>query len=379
MKTSASKISSFFQLVANYVEEKDRLTPTLTVNYKSPSELKKLIQLEVQEAGISESELNKLIRDYLKYSVKTENPQFFNQLYGGFNLPAFMGEVITALSNTSMYTYEVAPVATLIEEELIQKMCTITGFSNGNGVFVTGGSNANLVAMFSARNKAFPKLKSEGIYGLPVLSMFVSEEAHYSFVNNANILGLGSNNVYKIKSDAQGKVLVSDLEKKIQLSLDKKEHPFFIAGTAGTTMLGAFDPFLEMAEIAKKYKIWFHIDGSFGGSLILSKKNKALFKGLEKADSFAWNPHKLMNIPLVCSAILVKEKNRLYHNLTDLHDDYIFHDTESGSCDLGKKSIQCGRRVDALKLWLAWKFYGNKGYAQRMDRLIEMASYFEQL
>jgi sulfinoalanine decarboxylase len=102
-----------------------------------------------------------------------------------------------------------------------------------------------------------------------------------------------------------------------------------------------------------------------------------LFDGLQNTDSFTWNPHKLMNVPLVCSAILLREKGQLQKNLTNLHDDYIYHDTDTGNCDLGKKSVQCGRRVDALKLWLAWKYYGDDGYAARIENLLEVARYFE--
>jgi glutamate/tyrosine decarboxylase-like PLP-dependent enzyme len=142
--------------------------------------------------------------------------------------------------------------------------------------------------------------------------------------------------------------------------------------------LGAYDPIDEMAEICQKHNIWLHADGSFGGSLILSEKHRHMMKGLEKTDSFAWNPHKLMNIPLICSVILVKQKGTLQYNLTDLNTDYIFHDIDEIE-DLGKKSIQCGRRVDAVKLWFAWKYFGLEGYQQRIDNLMEMAAYAEKL
>ncbi len=101
-------------------------------------------------------------------------------------------------------------------------------------------------------------------------------------------------------------------------------------------------------------------------------------KGIEKTDSFAWNPHKLMNIPLICSVILVKQKGTLQFNLTDLNTDYIFHDIDETE-DLGTKSIQCGRRVDAVKLWFAWKYFGLKGYEQRIDNLMDMAAHAEKL
>lgn len=347
------------------------------VNYKNPEKLKNEINFAVGDKGVSEIEFLELLDKYLEYAVNTGNHQFFNQLYGGFNLPSFMGEVVTALTNTSMYTYEVAPVATLIEMEMIKKMCQITGYQNGDGTFVTGGSNANLVAMFSARNKMFPNILTDGVYGLPKLSMFVSDQAHYSFENNANVLGLGTKQVYKIKSDFNGRMIPEDLEKQIKISIEKGEKPFFAAATAATTMLAAYDPIEEIVKIAQKHDIWVHVDGSFGGSLILTPKAKHFFKGIERTNSFAWNPHKLMNIPLVCSVILVNDKERLYKNLRRSNDDYIFHHTESASCDLGKKSIQCGRKVDALKLWLAWKYYGDEGYIKRMNNLLEIAEYFE--
>lgn len=373
--TTATK--NFFEIVRTYTELGSN-TSQKVLNYMPPDQLKKAFDVYVNKDGISFEKLLSLFQQYLEYSVNTGNHQFFNQLYAGFNLPAFMGEVITALTNTSMYTYEVAPLATMIEKEMISKMCSIIGYLPGDGIFVTGGSNANLVAMFSARNKLFPNIKSEGIYGLPKLSVFVSEDAHYSFENNANLLGLGSSCVYKVKTDARGRMKADDLEKNILISKEKGEQPFFIGATAGTTLLGAFDPFEEITKIGKKHQIWVHIDGSFGGSLILSAKTKHLFKGIENSDSFAWNPHKLMNIPLICSVILLREKDRLHKNLTNYNGDYIFHETESASCDLGKKSIQCGRKVDALKLWAAWKFYGDSGYEKRINNLLHAAEYFEQ-
>jgi glutamate/tyrosine decarboxylase-like PLP-dependent enzyme len=302
--------------------------------------------------------------------------QFFNQLYAGFNTPAFLGEVFTALTNTSMYTYEVAPVATLVEQELIRKMCRIVGYNDGEGVFLTGGSNANLVAMLSARNKLFPKIRHNGMYGLDKLTAYISDQSHYSLETAANLLGIGTDNVVKIKSDKKGRLIPSELEKAIKNSLLNGEKPFFILGTAATTLLGAFDPFDEMADIAQAHDIWFHIDGAFGGSLILGSTHKQLFNGLERADSFAWNPHKLMNIPLICSTLLLKQRGTLQGNLTDLDTDYIFHESESQNFDTGKFSIQCGRRVDSLKLWLAWKYYGDVGYQRRIDNLFKIAHYF---
>ncbi len=368
-------LESVSEKIKDYIFSEDISS---VLKYNEPNSLRKVIDFKIKQTGVSENEFLALIEKYLLYSVKTGNKQFFNQLYSGFNFPAFIGEVITALTNTSMYTYEVAPVATTIEKEMIQLMNQYAGFKNGDGIFLTGGSNANLVAMFSARNHIAPNTRVDGYDSSLRLRAFVNEQAHYSFETAANILGIGAKAVVKVKSDQYGKLIPLELERAIEESLKNGETPFFVGATSGTTLLAAYDPLDHIAEICKKYHIWFHVDGSFGGSLILSKKYNGIMNGLSEADSFAWNPHKLMNIPLICSALLVKERGTLQHNITDINTDYIFHDIDNIE-DLGKKSIQCGRRVDAVKLWFAWKYFGIEGYEKRIDNLYEMAEYAESI
>lgn len=344
------------------------------VDFKLPAELKTLVDLEIGNAGVNEKVFLDLIDQYLIYSVRTGNKQFLNQLFSGFNFPAFIGEIITALTNTSMYTYEVAPMATMIEKEMVQLMNQYAGFMNGDGLFVSGGSNANLVAMFTARNQISPETRFHGMNHQIKLTAFVNEQAHYSYETAANIIGIGAKSVIKVKSTSTGSICPISLENAIVESIQRGETPFFVGATCGTTMLGAYDPLDQLATICKKHQIWLHADGSFGGSLILSKKYNQLMNGIDQVDSFAWNPHKLMNIPLICSVILVKKKGVLQHNITDINTDYIFHDIDQIE-DLGKKSIQCGRRVDAVKLWFAWKYFGLDGYEQRINNIIEMAAY----
>lgn len=370
-------LDQVFEKIRQYVNDNANNQKPV-VKYKSPAELAGLINMQIEDAGVTQNEFLELVDQYLAYSVRTGNRQFLNQLYSGFNFPAFIGDVLTTLANTSMYTYEVAPVATMIETEMIKLMNSYAGYHNGDGVFVSGGSNANMVAMFSARNRVFPESRFDGYDRNQKLTAFINEQAHYSIETAANVLGIGSKSVIKVKADASGSMIPDELEKAIQASIARGEKPFFAVATTATTLLGAYDPIDEIAGICQKHNIWLHADGSFGGSLILSEKHRHTMKGLEKTDSFAWNPHKLMNIPLICSVILVKQKGTLQYNLTDLNTDYIFHDIDEIE-DLGKKSIQCGRRVDAIKLWFAWKYFGLKGYQQRIDNLMEMAAWAEKL
>lgn len=369
-------LSEVFEKIKKYLHQNKDTTKEV-VKFRTAQELSKEIDFPIEQKAVSEQEFLKLLDKYLEFSVQTGSKQFLNQLFSGFNFPAFIGEVFTTLANTSMYTYEVAPVATLIEVEMIKLMRSYAGFDKGDGIFLTGGSNANLVAMFSARNQVFPEGRLQGYDKELKLTAFVNQHAHYSFGTAANVLGIGTKNVIKVKADKEGKLIPEELEKEIKNSIERGEKPFFVAATCATTMSGAYDPIDKMAAICQKHNIWLHADGSFGGSLILSDKHRGLFKGIEKADSFAWNPHKLMNIPLICSVLLFKKYGVLQHNITDINTDYIFHDIDLVE-DLGKKSIQCGRKVDAVKLWFAWKYFGLEGYQKRIDTLIEMATYAEK-
>jgi glutamate/tyrosine decarboxylase-like PLP-dependent enzyme len=347
------------------------------VDYKSPAELSKIIHFPIDEDGTDNETFGRLMQDYVAYSVHTGNKRFINQLFSGLNVPAFAGDVLSILTNTSMYTYEVAPMATLIEKEIIATMNGYVGYENGDGIFLTGGSNGNLIAMFSARNKKIPSTRYDGILTTRKLTAFVSEHAHYSFENAANILGIGAHNVIKVPVDDNGRMKPDQLDKAISASLEREEIPFFVGATCGTTVMAAFDPLEPIAEICKKYNLWFHADGAFGSSLILSPKNQDLFKGSELTDSFCWDAHKLMGIPLISSALLVKQKGILQSNLSDINTDYIYHDNSEIE-DLGKKSVQCGRRVDAVKLWFSWKYYGRRGYEEKVDHLMNLAAHAEQ-
>ncbi len=366
-------LKDLYTIIDRYLE--NEMSGNRVLTYEQPKDLAELLEINIDSKGESLDDLYKNVENYLKYCVNTGNRQFFNQLYGGFNLPAFVGSVVTGLTNTSMYTYEVAPAATLLEMQLIDRMCKMTGYPDGDGILVTGGSNANLIAMFSARNRVQPAGKREGMYGAERLVAFVSDQSHYSFGTAANVLGLGTEAIVKVASDESGRMIPEALDRSIKRQRKEGRAPFFVAATAGTTLLGAYDPIPAVASICERERCWLHVDGSFGGSAILSKRGRELLRGVDRADSFAWNPHKLMNIPLICSAILVREKGMLERNLLVEGADYIFHDTDTMDYDLGKKSIQCGRVVDALKLWLAWKYYGDEGYAERIDHLFALAGY----
>ncbi len=343
----------------------------------SPEELKRRLDLAVRSEGIDVEEMLSDIDIYLAESVNTSHPHFMNPLWGGTNIASFAGEIITALTNTSMYTFEIAPMATLIENEMVATMSKLAGFVSGEGIFTTGGSNGNLIGMLCARDRKLPDAANEGLLGKELVA-FISEEAHYSTIIAANILGIGKNNLIPISCDHDGKMVPKKLEESIIAEKRAGKIPFCVIATAGTTVKGAIDPLEEISEICQREYLWLHVDAAWGGAALLSPKTRSLLRGIEKADSLCWDPHKMMGVQLVCSVFLVKNSGTL--NKVCSHADtahYLFLD-DSKDDDLGRKSLQCGRRVDALKLWLAWRAKGDEGWRSQVERYFSIAKYLAE-
>lgn len=364
-------------LVNDYLRQNDE-SGTLVTHHLEPDSLRQKIDLSLPECEGSLEEVYAFIEQYLTFAVRTSHKQFFNQLWSGLSLPGFLGELFTCLTSTSMYTYEAAPAATLMEEELIKRFGALCGYADPDGLFISGGSSGNLQAMMIARNLALPALKKEGFNASVRLTAFVSEECHYSFEKNANVLGIGMANIHKVKTSVRGQILPLELDSAIEKSFKNGERPFFIGATSGTTVKGAYDPLEEISAVAQKHNLWFHVDGSFGGSVLLSPRLRGLLKGIDKADSFVCNAHKLMGIPLMCTFFLTKEKGHLLRTNSVSGTDYIYHNDVYGEYDLGKFSLQCGRKVDALKIWLTWKYFGDKGFAKKIEHLFDLAGYAEE-
>lgn len=173
------------------------------------------------------------------------------------------GEWLTATANTNMFTYEIAPVFILMENVVLSKMREIIGWKGGDSILAPGGSISNLYAFLAARHKMFPGYKDHGARALPgELVMFTSDQCHYSVKSCAAVGGLGTDNCVMVPSDEYGRIIPSELERLILERKARGQIPFFVNATAGTTVLGAFDPLNALADICEKYNCWFHVDVS---------------------------------------------------------------------------------------------------------------------
>lgn len=340
--------------------------------YFEPEKLKTDIDLSLNNKGATETELIDLLGNIGDKTTKTAGKRFFNQLFGGRIEISVLADMLASMLNISMYTYKVGGVHVLIEEEITNRMCKFAGFKDGEGIFTPGGSISNMIAMMMARNEADESIKENGIPTNKFVA-YTSCQSHYSITKNAAIIGIGRKNVRYINVDGCGKMLIKELEEAIKKDIANGLKPFFINATTGTTVLGAFDPVNAIADIAEKYKIWLHVDGAWGGSMILNKKYQNLFKGSERADSFTWDAHKMMGVPLIASTILTRKKGLLEKHFSE-PADYLFQEDDN-QLNPGTRSIQCGRRNDALKVWAAWKLLGDEGYSKRVDKMRELTLY----
>lgn len=344
------------------------LTPT------DPEKIRGKFPIEIGQKGLSDDQFFADLETVVMNTPKTASSKFFNQLFGGRNLPAVAGDMLVSVLNNSMYTYKVAGIQVAIEKEVLALMLRKTGFENGDGGFTPGGSISNMVAMMVARNEKFPDGKKTG-FPMNDLVAYTSEDAHYSISKNMGILGLGQDNLRFIPTDDVGKMDVLAFKTAIVEDLKTGKVPFFVNATAGTTVLGAFDPFEAIADICQEYGVWLHVDGAWGGGVLLSDKTRHLMVGIERANSLTWNAHKMMGVPLTASAILFNHADILHKHLSlQGTGDYLFQ-VEDDRWNPGQSSMQCGRRNDALKVWSAWKYWGQEGYAKRIEKKFKLARY----
>jgi glutamate/tyrosine decarboxylase-like PLP-dependent enzyme len=367
-KQSTDWLDHTFDVARRFLEEEDSSPVTPFVE---PRELAASLDLTIGDSGLGERDVFELIGRAMAMTPKSTTTRFWNQLFAGRDMASTGADMLTSMLNCSMYTYKAAGPSILIESELTRHMLGKVGFREGEGIFCPGGSLSNMAAMIVARNIAQESLRDRGHAG-PAMVAYTSADGHYSTKKNAGMIGTGRENVRAVPVDDRGRMLPGELVAAIKEDVRGGRIPYIVIATAGTTVRGSFDPLGEIAEVCRAHKVWLHVDGAMGGSVLLSSQ-KELLAGSELADSFTWDAHKMMGVPLLCSCVLFRERNVLLDNFNETAD-YLF---QSDGVDLnpGTQSMQCGRRNDALKLWAAWKHHGDAGYRRDIDHLFSLAEY----
>lgn len=334
------------------------------------SKLYSRLDLSLNTEGVIDEDLKSTLKQIIKSTPKTASKSFFNQLFGGRVDKATLGDLLAVMLNNSMYTYKVAGPQVGIEKQVLKKIANLASYAKeSDGTFAPGGSMSNMMALIMARDAKNDTIRVEGLSSK--MTLYTSATSHYSISKNAALTGIGRSQVRLVSTNEKGQMLTEHLDELIKKDISSGYQPFFVNATAGTTVLGAFDDITAISKVCKKHKLWLHVDGAYCGSVIFSKMYKHLIKGLEFSDSFSVNAHKMLGTPLSCSIFITQHKAQLHQSFSN-EADYLYQ-TDSDDFNLGKTSLQCGRRNDALKIWTLWKSIGTKGLEKIVDKQFEMA------
>ena len=325
--------------------------------------------------------LNELKSVYLDHAVYFHHPRYMAHLNCPVTYPAVVAEHIIGAINTSVDTWDQSAGATLIEQKLIDWSCEKAKLpSTADGVFTSGGTQSNLMAMLVAREVAVSRYAPNhevNLQGLPEVAsrfrIYCSEVAHFSIQKAAALLGLGYNAVVPVATNNKMQMDMDALNHAIADSKAKGDLPIAVVITAGTTDFGSIDPVEDIAKLAKKEQLWCHVDGAYGGGLLVSEHHRSALNGIEKVDSITIDYHKSFMQPVSCSAFLLSDKRHFSH--ITLYADYLnpLAEAGNGTPNLVDKSLQTTRRFDALKLWLTLRTMGEAPLGRAFDKVIGLA------
>ncbi len=362
------------------------LTSTSTVlNWKAPRIEDANWQAPLPKIPTINSQglLEKLAQEILPNGLAIHHPHNMGHQVASPLPLAALCDFVASLTNQAMAVYEAGPSATMLERQVIRWLCAlidVNTWKSAGGVLTSGGAQANLTALLVARqistSKANPSsnIWKDGISDQPKLRILASEHAHYSVSRSAGIMGLGSDSVIKITTDQAGKIDVNALKKAHQTCLENKEIIIAVVASAGCTPTGSIDPLLTIGEYCQENALWFHVDGAHGASALLSKTHHEKLSGIELADSVVWDGHKLMYMPAAVSAVLFRNEQHSYAAFTQ-DASYLFQgdNHEEEAFNLSYRTLECTKRMMALKLWAAFSLYGTNGMGELIDEAFSKA------
>jgi len=303
-------------------------------------------------------------------------------------LPAAVwADALVSALNQSVAVWEMSPVATVIETRLIRWFCDLVGYGpEAGGTLTTGGTEATFSALLAARSAAIPDVWERGVGADPPV-IVCGEHAHYAVTRAAGQLGLGMGRVVVVPS-RDWRMDVSVLSRSLDGIAADGRSVMAVVATAGSTATGSFDDLETIGALCEERGLWLHVDAAHGGSAILAPAHAHRLRGLRRARSIAWDPHKMMLLPLQVGMLLVRDERALEAAFAQ-RAPYLFHrsagapgpqpDAPARVVDQGIRSFLCSRRADALKLWVALERYGSAGIGALYEHLCARTADFHDM
>lgn len=325
-----------------------------------------------------ENPLEKILKIYsdevASKGIKAASGGHMGYIPGGGIYSSALADYLADVTNEYAGLSFASPGAVAMEQELLNWMKSIFGFpESAVGNLTSGGSIANMIALTAARDRH--QIKGANIEKSVV---YLSPHLHHCNLKALRIIGLEDVIVRQLELDSNSKIDAGDLSKKIRKDKEIGLQPFMVIASAGTTDTGAVDPLKEIGELACEEHLWYHIDAAYGGFFILTESRKGIFNGIEMADSLAVDPHKGLFLPFGLGAVLVKDKEAVFHS--HHHSANYMQDTlgNASGIDPADISPELTKHFRALRLWLPLQLHGIAPFVACLEEKILLTRYFRR-
>ncbi|MBD8046297.1 pyridoxal phosphate-dependent decarboxylase family protein [Clostridium faecium] len=313
-----------------------------------------------------------MMEDVYKYRGKVNHRRFFGFVPGPASMLSWLGDVMTTAYNIHAASWATSSTASCIEKELIEWLCSQAGYTKeSGGLFVSGGSMANMTALTAARDT----ILNEENQHLGVA--YVSDQTHSSVAKGLRIIGIPNSRIRKISTDRWFRMDIKQLKNAIEKDIKAGLIPFVIIASAGSTNTGSIDPLEDISSLCQNYGAWMHVDGAYGASVLLTKKYKHLLKGIEAADSISWDAHKWLFQTYGCGMVLVKDRSALLNSFST-HPEYLKDlEAKEGEVNYGDMGMELTRPARGLKLWFTLQVMGSDAIGEAIEHGFQLAEWAE--
>ncbi len=353
-----------------------RATPTL--HAERVRELVGRFEFESPTAPAAAVEL--VAEAMYEHHVHPPHPRYFGLFNPSATQAGAAGDALAALFNPNVAAWSHSPFAVEVERSLARRIGTRMGLRPDlEGVFTSGGAEANHTALLTALFRRWPEAREGGLRKLPAQPLlYVSEESHHSFVKAARASGLGSDAVRRVPTDAALQMSPDALEQLMNEDAAEGFEPFLVVSTAGTTNSGAIDPIAAVADIAARRQVWHHADAAWAGAIAILPERRALLAGIERADSVTVDVHKWLSAPMGAGLLLTQREGALLHAF-EVDNEYMPREAAaSDAYDLYQRSLQWSRRFYGLKVFLSLLVHGWQGYEGAVREMTAIGDYLRE-
>ena len=371
--------AKFVAIAADYFEQTRRRDDRVSTS-SSPSQLARRFDEPLpREAHDVDVVIERLRTQVIPDANHLWHPRYVGHQIAGPLPAAVWTEPVTAALNQSVAVFEMSPVGTVLEHQVISWLCALVGFpSESGGTLTSGGTEATFTGLLAARAAALPDAWTNGVGADPPV-LLCGEHAHYAVTRAGAQLGIGMRNVLAVRS-RDYKLDPEALADRIAEFARDGRRVMAVVATAGSTATGSFDDLDAIASVCDEHGIWLHVDAAHGGSALLSNTHRERLRGIERVRSLAWDPHKMMLLPSQAGTLLVRDARELESAFSQ-RAPYLFADAHAErSWDQGPRSFMCSRRADVLKLWVALQRYGADALGELYDYFCALARFmFEEI